>query len=89
MAHTHFMLDANHTPRICSTYCFSTATIAARTHLSACLVALLLKTTNIYVYKRWDTSVGKSTSYWPDSSLFDVYITYKFKVLSASALRNT
>jgi hypothetical protein len=25
---------------------------------------------------RWDTSVGKATSYWPDSSLVDVYITY-------------
>jgi len=37
MAHARCMLDASgyrHTLRICSTYCFSTATVVARTRLS-------------------------------------------------------
>jgi hypothetical protein len=40
MAHAHCMLDTKcyrHTPRICNTHCFSTATIIARTHLSVTL----------------------------------------------------
>jgi len=54
---------------------------------TGCLDTLLLKI-NIRMYKRWDTSVGKATSYWPDSPLVDVYITYTFRIISGSVLRN-
>ena len=40
MAHAHFMLDTKgytHTLRTCNTYCFSTATIVARTRLNLTL----------------------------------------------------
>jgi len=38
--HTHFMLDTlsyKHSIRICNTYCFSTVTMVARTHLNVTL----------------------------------------------------
>jgi len=41
MAHAHFILDTQgykHTLIICNTYCFSAATMVARTHLIAFLV---------------------------------------------------
>jgi len=40
MAHAHFMLDTygyKQTLRICSTYCFSTATTVSRTRLTVTL----------------------------------------------------
>jgi hypothetical protein len=43
MAHAHFTLDTygyKHTLRICNTYCFSTATMVAPTHLNVTLKVL-------------------------------------------------
>jgi len=56
----HCMLDIQgfkHTLRICRTYCFSTSTMVARTHLNItlyihCLSCLLLKT-NQFVHLKF------------------------------------
>jgi hypothetical protein len=44
MTHVHYMLDTQgyrHTLTICNTYCFSTATMAARTRLDVAVIRTL------------------------------------------------
>ena len=51
MAHVHRMLDTsgyNHTLRICNTYCFSTATVVARTRLD---VTLYVRTLSVLLFE--------------------------------------
>jgi hypothetical protein len=77
MAHTHCMLDTNvckHTFRICNTYCFSTATMVARTRIKVtlhviCLSCLVL-INKIPLVHTWYRPNVISVGGWSPASIF-------------------
>ena len=88
MAHAHCMLDTyGYTPRvrICITYCFSIATMVARTHLNAklyytdCLVLLMMRFRKCFGYSTSEHAFRQDVL----ACLVFPYKTFPFEVQGA------
>ena len=76
MACAHCMLDTlgyRHTHRICNIYCFSTATLVARTWL---IVLLSVHCLSCCLYETSDHSLFLSSSWWSSSSSLSLSLSF-------------